>query len=92
MCNGQRPRGSCEAPGLAELVAGTAALDRLGGPDDIADVVALLPSDAARWSTGQVIDASGGLFLGPRDPSTVPQLGQVVAELGTRGVHGGKRR
>ncbi|MBP2327693.1 NAD(P)-dependent dehydrogenase (short-subunit alcohol dehydrogenase family) [Kibdelosporangium banguiense] len=38
----------------------------LGGPDDIADVVALLASDAARWITGQVIDASGGLFLGPR--------------------------
>lgn len=42
------------------------ALDRLGGPDDIADVVAFLASDAARWITGQVVDASGGLFLGPR--------------------------
>jgi NAD(P)-dependent dehydrogenase (short-subunit alcohol dehydrogenase family) len=29
-------------------------------------VVAFLASDAARWITGQVIDASGGLFLGPR--------------------------
>ncbi|MEO3783818.1 SDR family oxidoreductase [Actinocorallia sp. B10E7] len=55
-----------EAPGLAELIAGTTALDRLGGPDDIADVVAFLASDTARWITGQVIDASGGLFLGPR--------------------------
>lgn len=55
-----------EAPGLAELIAGTTALDRLGGPDDVADVVAFLASDAARWITGQVIDASGGLFLGPR--------------------------
>ncbi|MER6999417.1 SDR family oxidoreductase [Streptomyces sp. NPDC000410] len=57
---------SFEAPGLAELIAGTTALDRLGGPDDVADVVAFLASDAARWITGQVIDASGGLFLGPR--------------------------
>ncbi|GAA2694823.1 SDR family oxidoreductase [Nonomuraea recticatena] len=55
-----------EAPGLAEHIAGSTALDRLGGPDDIADVVAFLASDAARWITGQVIDASGGLFLGPR--------------------------
>ncbi|MGW0577276.1 SDR family oxidoreductase [Streptomyces sp. NPDC002920] len=55
-----------EAPGLAELIAATTALDRLGRPDDIADVVAFLASDEARWITGQVIDASGGLFLGPR--------------------------
>ncbi|MFI0975935.1 SDR family oxidoreductase [Streptomyces sp. NPDC021093] len=55
-----------EAPGLAEHIAGTTALDRLGGPDDVAEVVAFLASDAARWITGQVIDASGGLFLGPR--------------------------
>jgi NAD(P)-dependent dehydrogenase (short-subunit alcohol dehydrogenase family) len=55
-----------ETPGLTELITGTTALDRLGGPDDIADVVAFLASDAARWITGQVIDASGGLFLGPR--------------------------
>ncbi|MEO3890793.1 SDR family oxidoreductase [Nonomuraea sp. B5E05] len=55
-----------EAPGLAEFIAGSTALDRLGGADDVADVVAFLASDAARWITGQVIDASGGLFLGPR--------------------------
>ncbi|WP_189710113.1 SDR family oxidoreductase [Streptomyces phaeofaciens] len=57
---------SFEAPGLAELIAGSTALGRLGGPADVADVVAFLASDAARWITGQVIDASGGLFLGPR--------------------------
>jgi 3-oxoacyl-[acyl-carrier protein] reductase len=57
---------SFEAPGLAEFIAGSTALDRLGGPGDVADVVAFLASDAARWITGQVIDASGGLFLGPR--------------------------
>ncbi|MFF5719214.1 SDR family NAD(P)-dependent oxidoreductase [Streptomyces buecherae] len=55
-----------DAPGLAEQIAGLTALNRLGGPDDVADVVAFLASDAARWITGQVIDASGGLFLGPR--------------------------
>ncbi|MEV0578107.1 SDR family oxidoreductase [Streptomyces sp. NPDC050392] len=55
-----------EAPSLADQIAGLTALGRLGGPDDVADVVAFLASDAARWVTGQVIDASGGLFLGPR--------------------------
>ncbi|NED96883.1 SDR family oxidoreductase [Phytoactinopolyspora alkaliphila] len=55
-----------EAPGLAEQITGMTALGRLGGPDDVAGVVAFLASDAGRWITGQVIDASGGLFLGPR--------------------------
>ncbi len=55
-----------DVPGLTEQIAAMTALDRLGGPDDVADVAAFLASDAARWITGQVIDASGGLFLGPR--------------------------
>lgn len=55
-----------ETPGLADLITGMTALDRLGNPDDVAEVVAFLASDAARWVTGQVIEASGGLFLGPR--------------------------
>lgn len=33
---------------------------RLGTPDDIADVVAMLASRDARWITGEVIAASGG--------------------------------
>jgi NAD(P)-dependent dehydrogenase (short-subunit alcohol dehydrogenase family) len=37
------------------------ALGRLGRPEDIADVVAFLASDDARWITGEVIGASGGL-------------------------------
>ncbi|MDT0270486.1 SDR family oxidoreductase [Streptomyces sp. DSM 44915] len=55
-----------DVPGLPERIAAATALDRLGGADDVAEVVAFLASDAARWITGQVIDASGGLFLGPR--------------------------
>ncbi|MFS8201386.1 SDR family oxidoreductase [Streptomyces sp. CWNU-52B] len=55
-----------EVPGLVETITAATALDRLGGPDDVADIVAFLVSDAGRWITGQVIDASGGLFLGPR--------------------------
>lgn len=55
-----------QAPGLAEFIAGATALGRLGEADDVAEIVTFLASDAARWITGQVIDASGGLFLGPR--------------------------
>ncbi|BDI28951.1 3-ketoacyl-ACP reductase [Capsulimonas corticalis] len=35
-------------------------LGRLGQPEDIADVVAFLASDAGRWVTGQNIRATGG--------------------------------
>jgi 3-oxoacyl-[acyl-carrier protein] reductase len=37
-------------------------LGRLGEPEDIADVVAFLASDQARWITGQTLNAGGGLF------------------------------
>lgn len=42
------------------MVAQT-ALGRPGQPEDIADVVAFLVSDQARWITGQNIHATGGL-------------------------------
>ncbi|MFD3533914.1 SDR family oxidoreductase [Streptomyces sp. NPDC058664] len=46
-----------------EAWAGAAALSALGGvgtPAEIADVVAFLASDDARWVTGHWIDATGG--------------------------------
>ncbi|KOT34180.1 short-chain dehydrogenase [Streptomyces caelestis] len=39
------------------------ALGRVGRPEDVADVVAFLASDDARWVTGQVVDATGGSQL-----------------------------
>jgi NAD(P)-dependent dehydrogenase (short-subunit alcohol dehydrogenase family) len=51
-----------------ELKTGTeapTALGRIGQPADVADAVAFLASYDARWITGQVIDVSGGTFLGP---------------------------
>ncbi|WP_158852609.1 SDR family oxidoreductase [Saccharothrix deserti] len=53
-------------PDAQAAVAGAAALGRLGRPDDIADAVAFLASEDARWITGQVIDVTGGLSLRPR--------------------------
>ncbi|MER7249505.1 SDR family oxidoreductase [Kribbella sp. NPDC000426] len=53
-----------ETPGLSELIVGHTALGRLGTGEDVAEVVAFLASPEARWITGQVVDASGGLHLG----------------------------
>ncbi|SFC47136.1 SDR family oxidoreductase [Streptomyces aidingensis] len=55
-----------EAPGLADFLTGQTALNRLGSAEDIADAVAFLASDDARWITGQVLDTSGGIHLGLR--------------------------
>jgi 3-oxoacyl-[acyl-carrier protein] reductase len=53
------------APDLRAQVSSTVALGRIGQAADIADVVAFLASDDARWVTGQSIEASGGQWLGP---------------------------
>ncbi|HEY3917858.1 MAG TPA: SDR family oxidoreductase [Stellaceae bacterium] len=50
-------------PLSAKQIAGETILGRIGQPGDIAEVVTFLASDAARWITGQVIEASGGLRL-----------------------------
>ncbi|WP_328418207.1 SDR family oxidoreductase [Micromonospora sp. NBC_00389] len=42
------------------------ALNRVGLPADIAAVIAFLASDDARWVTGDVLDVTGGCFLGAR--------------------------
>ena len=39
-------------------------LRRLGTPEDVADVVAFLASDAARFITGQTVFVDGGLSAG----------------------------
>ena len=43
-----------------QLMAQMAALGRIGNVKDIADTVAFLASDDARWITGQTIHVNGG--------------------------------
>jgi 3-oxoacyl-[acyl-carrier protein] reductase len=46
-----------------EVALGMQALKRLGKPEDVADVVAFMASDAARWITGASIPVDGGSKL-----------------------------
>jgi NAD(P)-dependent dehydrogenase (short-subunit alcohol dehydrogenase family) len=46
-----------------EFVLGIQALKRIGQPDDVADVVAFLASNDARWITGTAIHVDGGSKL-----------------------------
>ncbi|GHO52511.1 SDR family oxidoreductase [Ktedonobacter robiniae] len=46
---------------IAQLIQQT-PLGRLGQPRDIADIIAFLVSDQARWITGQTLRAGGGLI------------------------------
>jgi len=49
-------------PEIAEKVTRWTALRRPGEPADIADIVAFLASDEARWLTGVTLAATGGLI------------------------------
>ena len=48
-------------PPVQQAMIQNTALRRLGMPEDIADVVAFLASHDARWITGQILGANGGL-------------------------------
>lgn len=51
-----------KSPEQLEFLSRSAAMGRLGKPEDIAEVVAFLASEQARWITGQNIRANGGLI------------------------------
>ena len=73
----QRHRVNAVAPGVIEtdmsnftkteagreVALGMQALKRIGRPEDVADVVAFLASDGARWITGASIPVDGGSKL-----------------------------
>lgn len=52
-----------DTPEERDFVAGSTALGRVGLPDDIGEVAAILCTDEARWINGQRIEVTGGIFL-----------------------------
>ncbi len=49
------------SPQGAERVAALSVFNRVGQPEDIADVVAFLASEDSRWVTGELISAAGAV-------------------------------
>lgn len=52
-----------ERPGFDESNAKTTPMGRMGQPDDIAGAVLMLCREEARWVTGNIIEAAGGLAI-----------------------------
>ncbi|MNQ97789.1 3-oxoacyl-[acyl-carrier-protein] reductase FabG [compost metagenome] len=55
--------GTLQDPDGEKYASGLSAFNRVGQPEDIADIAAFLASSDSRWVTGQLIDASGGSHL-----------------------------
>ena len=51
-----------ESPNYAETWSAITPMGRVGNPEDIANVVAFLASDAAAFTTGQTVYVDGGLW------------------------------
>ncbi|MGW6530268.1 SDR family oxidoreductase [Streptomyces venezuelae] len=67
---------------MQDVIARATPWGRLGRPEEFAAVVAFLASDDARWITGQVILADGGLTLGAAllsPPKTAEETADATA-------------
>jgi NAD(P)-dependent dehydrogenase (short-subunit alcohol dehydrogenase family) len=52
-----------DMPGMPEHYCRITPMDRIGEPEDVADVVTFLCSERARFVTGQTIVVDGGMTL-----------------------------
>ncbi|NIJ82328.1 SDR family NAD(P)-dependent oxidoreductase [Xanthomonas cannabis] len=50
-------------PDFEAMLAAQTALGRVGEPEDVADVIAMLLSDEARWINAQSIEVAGGYYV-----------------------------
>jgi 3-oxoacyl-[acyl-carrier protein] reductase len=55
-----------DRPEAQAMVAASQAIERVGTPADIANVVAFLAGEDSGWVTANLIDATGGSYLGPK--------------------------
>src|SRR2546427_6152665 len=68
---------------MRRLTAATCPLGRLGRPEDIAEVVAFLCSDAAAWITGQVIGIDGGQLAGAPSLFRIASIARALKTVET---------
>jgi 3-oxoacyl-[acyl-carrier protein] reductase len=57
------PMAQGAAPGMNDAFLANIPLGRTGGPEEVAEVVAFLASDAASYLTGATLDVGGGSFM-----------------------------
>lgn len=53
-----------EDPEAVKQMSALSVFNRVGEVSEVADVVAFVASDEARWMTGSFVDATGGTLLG----------------------------
>lgn len=68
-------------PGLVEEYVENTPLGRAGTPEDVAQTIGFLTSDAASWMTGSAIDLNGGAHT-MRYPNIIERIADMSAANG----------